>query len=231
MEDVDDTSEVVMTPSTAEALEDETPTVPSISLAECFHRGAGMPPRPQQVQCLEAICSALVSDADSPVHASNYLVQHATGSGKSLTIASLAYALTSLVDARGNRFSLVLIVSDRKVLDTQLYDTVSSFFSSQEGSDDDLCQVEVERAESCDHLRSVIAAAPLEGGRTRVVVTTFQKAGARGGGGRGAEGGGVGDDAMGRSASGSGGAAAARDGSTRRPARGPCSSHRVAILC
>ena len=98
--------------------------------SDSFLAGAGVPPRPQQTDCLDALCTALAADASSPTPA-NYLIQHATGSGKSLTIASLAHALTHLVDSRGNRFSLVLIISDRKALDEQLWSTVSSFFDNR----------------------------------------------------------------------------------------------------
>ena len=209
-----------------------TAQVSSIALTEQFQRGAGLSPRPQQAHCLSAVCTALQGDAESHEPA-NYLVQHATGSGKSLTIASLAYELTSLVDRRANRFSLVLIISDRKVLDEQLWETVARYFANQvDKGDGTVGNVEVERAESCEHLRSVIAAPPLRGGGTRVIVTTFQKAG-RGGGGD-------------NSASGSAGGAVpyekgrpASVGSSDNFPRGikrpqsdasPCSSPRVAIL-
>lgn len=57
----------------------------------------------------------------------NYLVQHSTGSGKSLTIASLVTALVGWRDALGAHFHTVLVVSDRLQLDRQLGDTVAAF--------------------------------------------------------------------------------------------------------
>jgi len=58
----------------------------------------------------------------------NYLVQHSAGSGKSNTIAWLAYRLSSLHDTLDNRlFDSVIVVTDRKVLDQQLQNTIYQF--------------------------------------------------------------------------------------------------------
>src|SRR5699024_2339974 len=58
----------------------------------------------------------------------NYLIQHSAGSGKSNSIAWLAYHLTSLHDHDDkNIFNSVIVVTDRTVLDRQLQDTISSF--------------------------------------------------------------------------------------------------------
>jgi len=55
----------------------------------------------------------------------NYLIQHSAGSGKSKTIAWLSYRLSSLHDARDKRiFHSVVVVTDRRVLDQQLQDTI-----------------------------------------------------------------------------------------------------------
>ena len=57
----------------------------------------------------------------------NYLVQHATGSGKSNSIAWLAHLLTHLYRAQTdtNRiFDSIIVVTDRRVLDKQLQDTI-----------------------------------------------------------------------------------------------------------
>ena len=59
----------------------------------------------------------------------NYLVQHTTGSGKSYSIGWLAHTLTSLYRSEGDKkrlFDTVVIVTDRKVLDDQLRNTVRS---------------------------------------------------------------------------------------------------------
>lgn len=59
---------------------------------------------------------------------SDYLIQHSAGSGKSNTIAWLAYRLSSLHNANDQRiFDSVIVVTDRKVLDQQLQDTIYQF--------------------------------------------------------------------------------------------------------
>jgi type I restriction enzyme R subunit len=61
---------------------------------------------------------------------SNYLIQHSAGSGKSMTIAWLAYRLAELHNSQDEKvFDTVLVLTDRRVLDKQLRDTVSSFGS------------------------------------------------------------------------------------------------------
>ncbi|MDX1943195.1 MAG: type I restriction endonuclease [Saprospiraceae bacterium] len=58
----------------------------------------------------------------------NYLIQHSAGSGKSNSIAWLAYRLSSLHDAADERiFDSVIVVTDRKVLDQQLQNTIYQF--------------------------------------------------------------------------------------------------------
>jgi type I restriction enzyme R subunit len=58
----------------------------------------------------------------------NYLIQHSAGSGKSNTIAWLAYRLASLHNAADERiFDAVILVTDRRLLDKQLQDTVYQF--------------------------------------------------------------------------------------------------------
>jgi type I restriction enzyme R subunit len=58
----------------------------------------------------------------------NYLVEHSAGSGKSNTIAWLTHRLASLHDDRDARvFDSVIVVTDRRVLDQQLQDTIYQF--------------------------------------------------------------------------------------------------------
>lgn len=58
----------------------------------------------------------------------NYLIQHSAGSGKSNSIAWLAYRLTSLHNKANERiFDSVIVVTDRRVLDQQLQDTIFQF--------------------------------------------------------------------------------------------------------
>lgn len=58
----------------------------------------------------------------------NYLIQHSAGSGKSNSIAWLAYRLSSLHNSTDERiFDSVIVVTDRKVLDQQLQNTIYQF--------------------------------------------------------------------------------------------------------
>lgn len=58
----------------------------------------------------------------------NYLIQHSAGSGKSNSIAWLAYRLGSLHDDKDQKiFNSVVVITDRQVLDRQLQDTIYQF--------------------------------------------------------------------------------------------------------
>lgn len=62
----------------------------------------------------------------------NYLVQHSAGSGKSNSIAWLAYQLTGLHNHSNERiFNSVIVVTDRRVLDQQLQNTIYQFEHKQ----------------------------------------------------------------------------------------------------
>lgn len=58
----------------------------------------------------------------------NYLIQHSAGSGKSNSIAWLAHRLSGLHNDFDEKiFRSVIVVTDRKVLDSQLQDTIYQF--------------------------------------------------------------------------------------------------------
>ncbi len=58
----------------------------------------------------------------------NYLIQHSAGSGKSNSIAWLSYRLSSLHNLLNERiFDSVIVITDRRVLDSQLQDTIYQF--------------------------------------------------------------------------------------------------------
>ncbi|MCF7981157.1 MAG: DEAD/DEAH box helicase family protein [Pseudomonadales bacterium] len=58
----------------------------------------------------------------------NYLVQHSSGAGKSNSIAWLAHRLASLHDAQDQKvFHSVVVITDRRVLDQQLQNTIYQF--------------------------------------------------------------------------------------------------------
>ncbi|MBN1194543.1 MAG: type I restriction endonuclease subunit R [Methanomicrobiaceae archaeon] len=70
----------------------------------------------------------LILHARSNPTGESYLVQHSAGSGKSNTIAWLAYYLTSLYDNTDQRlFDSIIVITDRRVLDQQLQDTIRQF--------------------------------------------------------------------------------------------------------
>lgn len=58
----------------------------------------------------------------------NYLIHHSAGSGKSNSIAWLAHRLSNLHDANNDKvFHSVVVITDRRVLDQQLQDTIFQF--------------------------------------------------------------------------------------------------------
>jgi type I restriction enzyme R subunit len=58
----------------------------------------------------------------------NYLIQHSAGSGKSNSIAWLAHQLANLCGEDGQPvFDSIVVITDRKILDRQLQDTIKQF--------------------------------------------------------------------------------------------------------
>ena len=102
----------------------------------------------------------LLADASSGVAGSKYLIQHSAGSGKSNSIAWLSHQLIGLERDGKALFDSAIVVTDRRILDKQIRDTIRQF--AQVGS-------VVGHAESSGHLRTL-----LQGGK-RVVITTVQK--------------------------------------------------------
>ena len=71
---------------------------------------------------------ALTRHAQAHGAGHNYLIQHSAGSGKSNSIAWLAHRLSSLHDAGNQKiFHSVVVITDRRVLDQQLQDTIFQF--------------------------------------------------------------------------------------------------------
>ena len=102
----------------------------------------------------------LLADASSGVAGSKYLIQHSAGSGKSNSIAWLSHQLIGLERDGKALFDSAIVVTDRRILDKQIRDTIRQF--AQVGS-------VVGHAESSGHLRTL-----LQGGK-RIVITTVQK--------------------------------------------------------
>ena len=102
----------------------------------------------------------LLADATEHGAGHRYLIQHSAGSGKSNSIAWLAHQLIGLSQSDAPTFDSILVVTDRRILDQQIRDTIKQF--AQVGAT-------VGHAEKAGDLRSFIA----EG--KKIIITTVQK--------------------------------------------------------
>lgn len=85
-------------------------------------------PRYHQLDCVRQ----LVAHARHNGPGRNYLVQHSAGSGKSNSIAWLAHRLSTLHDDADKKiFNSVIVVTDRRILDQQLQNTIYQFDHKQ----------------------------------------------------------------------------------------------------
>lgn len=85
-------------------------------------------PRYHQLDCVRK----LVNHAQVNGPGRNYLVQHSAGSGKSNSIAWIAHRLSALHDDADKKvFDSVIVVTDRRVLDQQLQNTIYQFEHKQ----------------------------------------------------------------------------------------------------
>ncbi len=106
----------------------------------------------------------LSADALKSGSGKNYLIQHSAGSGKSNSIAWLAYRLSGLHDQADKRiFDSVIVITDRLVLDQQLQDTIYQF-EHKSGVVEKIDKDSNQLAQS------------LAGG-TNIIITTLQKFG------------------------------------------------------
>jgi type I restriction enzyme R subunit len=86
-----------------------------------YHKETMIFPRYHQLDAVRKI----TADVKQQGAGKNYLVQHSAGSGKSNSIAWLAYRLSSLHNHQDERiFNSVVVVTDRRVLDQQLQNTI-----------------------------------------------------------------------------------------------------------
>ena len=139
-------------------LEVETKKVKTAKGARTVTRETMIFPRYHQLGAVRS----LVAHAEANGSGHNYLVQHSAGSGKSNSIAWLAHRLASLHDAADEKvFHSVVVVTDRRVLDQQLQDTIYQF------------EHKTGVVEKIDEDTKQLARA-LSGG-TPIVITTVQK--------------------------------------------------------
>lgn len=112
-------------------------------------------PRFHQLDCVNTLL-------DDPEPGHNYLIQHSAGSGKTKTIAWLAHGLLNKFDKNNKRvYDMVIVISDRKVIDAQLQEQVKAIERKQGV------------VEKIDKNSSQLAEAIKSG--TNIVVTTLHK--------------------------------------------------------
>lgn len=80
-------------------------------------------PRYHQLDCVEK----LLTDVKQNGVGKRYLIQHSAGSGKSNSIAWLAHQLIGLEQDGHPMIDSVIIVTDRRILDKQIRDTIKQF--------------------------------------------------------------------------------------------------------
>lgn len=102
----------------------------------------------------------LLADAGQRGAGQRYLIQHSAGSGKSNSIAWLSHQLIGLKQADDEVFDSIIVITDRRILDQQIRDTIKQF--AQVGAT-------VGHAEHSGDLRKFIA------GGKKIIISTVQK--------------------------------------------------------
>ncbi|MCC6266333.1 MAG: type I restriction endonuclease subunit R, partial [Dehalococcoidia bacterium] len=102
----------------------------------------------------------LLTDAERAGVGKRYLVQHSAGSGKSNSIAWLAHQMVGLQKDSRSVFDSVVVVTDRRILDQQIRDTIRQFAQVRST---------VEHAERSGDLRRYIAQGK------KIIISTVQK--------------------------------------------------------
>ena len=107
-----------------------------------------------------AVVRKLLADVVRQGVGKRYLIQHSAGSGKSNSIAWLAHQLISLRSDDKDVFDSIIVITDRRLLDRQIRDTIKQF--AQVGAT-------VGHAEHSGDLRKF-----LESGK-KIIISTVQK--------------------------------------------------------
>jgi type I restriction enzyme R subunit len=103
---------------------------------------------------------SLLADVRRNGAGKRYLIQHSAGSGKSNSIAWLAHQLVGIEHASVPLFDSVVVVTDRRVLDRQIQDTIKQFAQ---------VSAVVGHAERSGDLRHFLQAGK------KIIITTVQK--------------------------------------------------------
>ena len=113
-------------------------------------------PRYHQLDCVEK----LLADVKENGVGKKYLIQHSAGSGKSNSIAWLAHQLIGLEENGHPMIDSVLVVTDRRILDKQIRNTIKQFMQVKNT---------VKWAEHSGDLRKAI-----QDGK-RIIISTIEK--------------------------------------------------------
>lgn len=123
-----------------------------------FFKEALLFPRYHQLD----VVRKLIADARINESGQRYLIEHSAGSGKSNSIAWLAYRLSSLYNAADKKiFDSVIVITDRQVLDRQLQNTIYQF----EHKTGVVQNIEVDSKQLADSITQGIS----------IIITTLQK--------------------------------------------------------
>jgi type I restriction enzyme, R subunit len=117
-------------------------------------------PRYHQLNVVRKIKRSVIEEGVG----NNYLIQHTTGSGKSLSIGWLSHLLSSLYQKQTDTtrmFDSIIVVTDRRVLDKQIRNTIQQL----EQTKGVVCPVDINSQQLKEYL---------EQGKS-VIVTTIQK--------------------------------------------------------
>lgn len=110
------------------------------------------------------VVKRIMTDVKANGVGTNYLIQHSAGSGKSNSIAWIAYRLASVHDEENRGlFDSVIVVTNRVVLDGQLQDTINSF------------EHQVGLVEAIDDKKNSRSLAEAINDRKRIIICTIQK--------------------------------------------------------
>ena len=104
----------------------------------------------------------LLADAKANGSGKNYLIQHSAGSGKSNSIAWLAHHLSTLHNDKNEVvFNSIIVITDRRILDRQLQDTIYQF----EHVEGVVQKIDVDSSQLAKALNSNV----------KIIITTLQK--------------------------------------------------------
>lgn len=110
------------------------------------------------------VVKKIMADVKANGVGNNYLIQHSAGSGKSNSIAWIAYRLASVHDADNKGlFDSIIVVTNRVVLDGQLQDTINSF------------EHQVGLVEAIDDKKNSRSLAEAINDKKRIIICTIQK--------------------------------------------------------